>query len=128
MLGLGSLVLFFYPADFTPVCTREACLFRDAEAEFAALGAKLLGISADPPDKHRAFARKYGLSYPLLTDSGDLADRYRVKSPLGLGTRRVTYVVDPEGVIRGVFHHELRATKHVDEVRALLNELAGPNS
>ena len=124
MCARGPVVLFFYPADFTPVCTREACHFRDAQEELSTQGVQIVGISADPPENHRAFAQKYGLTYPLLTDKGDLADRYLVARPFGLRARRVTYVLDREGLVRGVFHHELRAKKHVQQVRKLLQALA----
>jgi peroxiredoxin Q/BCP len=123
MRAQGPVVLFFYPADFTPVCTKEACGFQAAQPDFAALGAQIVGISADPPQSHRKFAQRYGLDYSLVTDPGDLADRFGVARPFGLGTRRVTYVIDPEGIVRGAFHHELRAEKHLKQVSELLHKL-----
>jgi len=90
------LVLYFYPADFTPGCTREACGFRDAHAEFETVGARIVGVSKDPPKKHEAFRRRHGLGFTLLSDQDG-----RVHEAYGAGglvlNRRVTYVLDAEG-------------------------------
>src|SRR5438876_11796479 len=69
LLADGPIVLFFYPAAFTPGCTKESCYFRDLNAEFDAAGAKLIGISADAVEKQARFAEKYELPFPLLSDS-----------------------------------------------------------
>jgi peroxiredoxin Q/BCP len=121
LLSKGPLVLYFYPRDFTPVCTKEACLFRDAHQDLAQRGAQVVGVSADTGDSHKAFAEKHRLRFPLLSDPNrKLAKDYRATHPFGLGTQRVTYVIGQDGRIRGAFHHELRAQKHVDEVLTLL--------
>lgn len=121
LLANGPVVLYFYPRDFTPVCTKEACLFRDAHGELADRGAQVIGVSADTEQTHREFAGKHDLKFPLLSDPNrKLAKDYRAVHPFGLGTQRVTYVIGQDGHIRGAFHHELRAQKHVDEVLELL--------
>ncbi len=121
LLAEGPVVLYFYPSDFTPVCTKEACFFRDAHADLADRGARVVGVSSDTEASHRDFARKHGLNFPLLSDPDRrLARDYDAAHPLGLGTARVTYVIGPDGTIRGAFHHELRAKKHVDQVLDLL--------
>lgn len=121
LLANGPVVLYFYPRDFTPVCTKEACLFRDAHADLAAKGAQVVGVSTDTDETHRAFAEKHALEFPLLSDPNrKLAKDYKAAFPFGLGTQRVTYVIGTDRAIRGAFHHELSAQKHVDDVMALL--------
>ncbi|MDZ7775597.1 MAG: peroxiredoxin [Bacteroidales bacterium] len=104
-LGKQHLVLYFYPKDNTPGCTKEACTFRDWLKEFESLDAKVIGISADSVASHQAFAKKYQLNFTLLSDS-DKKVRKLLKVPsdiFGLLDGRVTYVVDKEGVIRHIF-------------------------
>lgn len=118
-----TLVLFFYPKDFTPVCTKEACLFRDSHAELAEQGVLVVGVSGDSPESHTRFASEHALPYPLLSDpERKIAQAYDLVRPLGLGVQRVTYVISKDGVIRGVLHHELRAGKHLEGVRKVLRE------
>ncbi len=121
LLSEGPVVLYFYPRDFTPGCTREACLFRDAFEDLAGLGATIVGVSSDDAESHRKFAARYALPFSLLSD-GDrrLARAYDIVWPLGLGARRVTFVIGRDGRIRGAFHHELSMARHVSEVKALL--------
>jgi peroxiredoxin Q/BCP len=123
----GAVVLYFYPKDFTPVCTREACYFRDAYEDLRGLGATVVGVSIDQDATHQAFARKYELPFSLVADQdGSLAKAYDVKALLRPMTKRVTYVIDQGRIIRGVFHYELRAQKHVDEVTRCLTALGRP--
>lgn len=122
--GKGPVVLYFYPKDFTRVCTQEACLFRDAHGELQGLGAEVIGVSLDDEETHRRFAEKYRLGFHLLADEDkSIARAFGVLRLFNLFTKRVTFVIDREGIIRGVFHHELSAQKHVDSVRALLATL-----
>jgi peroxiredoxin Q/BCP len=125
--GKKNVVLFFYPGDFTAVCTREACLFRDAESELADRDTVLVGVSKDDERSHEAFARKHALGYPLVSDQDHaLAKAWGVRSGLSgvVGWRkRVTFVVDKQGIVRGVIHAEIDAQKHVDEVRRVLATL-----
>ena len=126
--GKQNVVLFFYPADFTPVCTAEACLFRDVEADLADHDTVVIGISKDDAASHGKFAAKHGLRYPLLSDEDHaLAKAYGVRSGLtGLvgWRKRATFVIDKQGVVRGVVHHEIDAQKHLDQVRDVLLRLA----
>lgn len=93
------LVLYFYPGDFTWGCTREACRFRDALHELEDHDANLVGVSRDPPEKHARFRDEHDLPFTLLSDEdGRVAEAYGVDG--FLGTRRVTFVIGPEGVIR----------------------------
>lgn len=126
--GRKNVVLFFYPRDFTAVCTREVCAFRDAHAELAGLDAEILGISTDDKDRHAQFAEKHGVPYLLLSDvSGAIGKSYGVLSGLRglLGiAARVTYVIDKEGIIRGAVRSELNVPRHLEEVRKVLASLA----
>ncbi|MFW5925809.1 MAG: peroxiredoxin [Myxococcota bacterium] len=120
----GPVVLYFYPKDFTQVCTQEACLFRDAYADLKDEAAEVVGVSVDADDTHRRFAEKYDIGFPLLSDkSRRISKDYGVQRLFGLFTKRVTFVIDRERRIRGVFHHELSADKHVQDVRQCLASL-----
>jgi peroxiredoxin Q/BCP len=115
-LEQGPVVLFFYPMAFTPGCTRESCHFRDLAAEFSAVGAQRVGISADPVDKQRAFADKHDFDYPLLSDvDGTVAALFGVKRALPLlPNRRATFVIGTDSHILEVVTSELNMAKHAD--------------
>ncbi|NEW46411.1 peroxiredoxin [Nocardia cyriacigeorgica] len=122
----GPLVLFFYPAANTPVCTAEACHFRDLAEEFAAAGASCAGISADAVDTQAGFAGKQRLEYPLLSDpDGVVAQQFGVKRGL-LGklapVKRQTFVIDKDRTVLTVITGELRANVHADEALRFLRE------
>ncbi|TLG13490.1 peroxiredoxin [Nocardia cyriacigeorgica] len=126
LLAGGPLVLFFYPAANTPVCTAEACHFRDLAEEFAAVGASCAGISADAVDTQAGFADKQRLGYPLLSDSdGVVAQQFGVKRGL-LGklapVKRQTFVIDTDRTVLTVITGELRANVHADEALKFLRE------
>jgi peroxiredoxin Q/BCP len=113
MLGRGPLILFFYPADFTPVCTREACLFRDAYAELAAAGFCVAGISPNTSESHGRFRAAHGLGYPLLADPGKTAIKaYGVDGPFGFGVRRATFLIGADGRIEDAVRADLRLGPH----------------
>ena len=125
VLGKGAVVLFFYPKDATPGCTREACSFRDAGADFLAAGALVAGISSDDGASHQRFAAQHGLDYPLLEDAGG-ALRKEVgvpRSMLGLVDGRVTYVLDKTGIVRHVFESMLGVYQHVEEALVIARSL-----
>jgi thioredoxin-dependent peroxiredoxin len=116
-LGKGYLVIYFYPKDDTPGCTKEACSFRDNYQEFVNSGTQVIGISADPVEKHSAFIEKYNLPFTLLSDSDNTVRlQFGVKPDFfGMIPGRVTFIVNAEGKIVHVFKSQLNATKHVDE-------------
>lgn len=121
LLETGPVVLYFYPKDFTRVCTKEACVFRDAHEELAEQGVTVVGVSIDTEDAHRRFSERHGLPFHLLSDvSRRIARDYDALRWMGLIAKRVTYVIAPDRRILGVFHHETSATRHLDDVRALL--------
>lgn len=110
-------ILYFYPKDDTPGCTAEACSFRDAYAELRDLEAEVIGVSADSPESHLAFAKRYDLPFTLLSDENNEV-RKMLGVPggmFGLLPGRVTYVVDANGVVTHIFDSQLQAKKHVKE-------------
>lgn len=113
----APLVIYFYPKDDTPGCTREACGFRDDFEDFNDLGAEIFGISSDSPKSHKRFAEKYKLNFTLLSDSKKEVEKlFGVKRNLfGLLLERVTFVVDKEGIVRHIFNSQFEAKKHVKE-------------
>lgn len=124
LLGDRPAVVFFYPKDGSPVCTAEACAFRDAYEEFAEAGAQVVGISGDSPERHRRFADRHGLNFRLLSDpEGKARQAFGVAKTMGVMPGRVTYVIDRGGAIRHVFRSQLSAGRHVKEALAGLKEL-----
>ena len=120
-LGKKPVVLFFYPKDDTPGCTKEACAFRDDYEEFGKLDAEVIGISSDSVESHRGFASKHDLPFTLLSDEGGMVRKlYGVPNTFGLFPGRVTYVIDEEGVVRHVFSSQLGVEKHVEEALKVL--------
>lgn len=111
------LVIYFYPKDDTPGCTREACGFRDQFEVFQEAGAKIFGISADSPKSHLKFIERYRLPFSLLSDQDKKVQKqFGVSSSLfGLLPGRVTFIIDREGIIRKVFNSQFQASKHVEE-------------
>lgn len=124
MIGKRPVVLFFYPKDDTPICTKEACAFRDAYETFSAAGAEVIGISSDSAASHRAFAARHKLPFLLASDAdGSLRKAFGVPKTLGLFPGRVTYVIDRDGIVRLVFSAQLASQDHVtkalDAVKAI---------
>lgn len=112
--GKSALVLFFYPKDGTPMCTQEACAFRDSYEQFVEAGAEVIGVSGDSGANHRAFAQQHRLSFPLVSDAdGLLRKEFVVPKALGLFPGRVTYVIDQAGIIRKIFSAQFAADEHV---------------
>lgn len=134
MVTLESLrgkvvVLYFYPKDDTPGCTKEACAFRDLQAEFAAAGAVIYGVSRDSVASHGKFASKFGLTFPLLADEDEsICQAYGViqeKMSYGkksIGLVRTTYIINSEGRIGKVFPN-VKVDGHVDSVLAAVHEV-----
>jgi peroxiredoxin Q/BCP len=122
--GNHAVVLYFYPKDGTPVCTKEACSFRDAFEEFARAGAIVIGVSADPPERHRIFAEQQRLPFLLVSDrDGSLRKAYGVPKTLGILPGRVTFVIDQAGIVRHVFTALFSAERHVDEALKVVQGL-----
>jgi thioredoxin-dependent peroxiredoxin len=127
ILAEKNLVLYFYPRDFTLVCTREACGFRDSYAELSSGDTEVVGVSVDDAPTHDRFALEHGITFPLVPDpQRELARRYGATSlmrdVLGLSAR-ITYVIDRSARISAVFDSALRASQHVDGARAAIQRL-----
>jgi peroxiredoxin Q/BCP len=123
--GKKNVVVYFYPKDDTPGCTRESCAFRDHYAAFSDAGAEVIGISSDSERSHKAFAEKHRLPFTLLADvGGKVRAAFRVPRTAGLLPGRVTYVIDKDGVIRHAFSSQLEAARHVDEAQEVLRRLS----
>jgi len=127
------VVLYFYPRDDTPGCTREACAFRDRTADLTALGARLLGVSPDDVTSHEKFRDKFHLNFPLLAaTTHKVAAKYgawREKVSFGnktMGIQRSTFLIDAEGIIRKVWK-KVEVAGHDNEVLAALTELQEQN-
>jgi thioredoxin-dependent peroxiredoxin len=115
LLGIGTLVLYFYPADFTPGCTREACQFRDIHAELVHVGMRVVGVSPQSPERHAKFREKYILPFMLLSDmEKSVIKMYQVNGPLGIGVRRATFLIDPSRRIRDVLLADFAISKHTE--------------
>jgi thioredoxin-dependent peroxiredoxin len=124
--GKSEVVLFFYPKDNTPVCTAEACSFRDSYEAFREAGAEVIGVSADSVESHRRFAGRHRLPFRLLSDAdGALRARYGVPRTLGLFPGRVTYLIDRRGIVRHVFSSQFQPARHVEEALRVLKQMHG---
>jgi peroxiredoxin Q/BCP len=122
IIGKQPVVIYFYPKDDTPGCTKEACKFRDEFEVFNDLNAKVIGISSDDVASHKKFAKKYHLPFTLLADTKKQVRRlFGVpKSTLGLLPGRVTYIVNKKGLIIYIFNSQFGAEKHIEEaIKAL---------
>jgi len=119
-----NVVLYFYPKDDTPGCTKEACSFRDNLQPIRSLGAEIVGVSLDSVESHRKFATKYGLSFPLISDEEKrIATAYGVLKDTKTSTNRVTFLIDTKGKVAKIFP-KVDVTKHTEEVVAALKELS----
>ncbi len=120
----GPIVLFFYPAAMTPGCTKESCHFRDMAAEFAAVGAQRVGISADAVEKQREFSNKYTFDFPLLSDPDrSVAAAFGVKRKVGiLKVKRSTFVIDSERKVLAVVSSEFSMNDHADKALEVLRK------
>ncbi len=124
-VGKKNLVLFFYPKDDSPGCTREACYFRDTKAEFEKRNAVILGVSLDTEASHQRFQEKHSLNFPLISDKGKALSRMFGVLRLGglLLLKRVTFVIDRDGLIRKVIRSETNMHTHVDAALEALDKL-----
>lgn len=131
LLQKGPLILYFYPADFTPGCTKEACAFRDLHADILAVGLQVVGVSPQDGDSHRRFREEHNLPFTLLSDEDKVAIKmYDVDGPFGIGVRRVTYLLNQGRKIQGAMQADVLINKHREfiEKAIILRETAGLKS
>jgi peroxiredoxin Q/BCP len=126
--GKKTVILYFYPKDDTPGCTREACDFRDLAAEFEKHNTAILGISTDPLDSHHRFREKYHLPFPLLADEDAAISKlygvYKQKNVYGkksLGIERTTFVIDKTGRIATIYP-KVKVEGHIQELLGFVGE------
>lgn len=123
IIGKGPIVLYFYPKDNTPGCTKEACGIRDSFAEFKGLKATVFGVSFDSVESHKKFIAKYKLPFVLLADTDKkIATAYGVAGPHSLVPSRVTFIIGKDGKIARVFP-KVSPAEHATELRQALAEL-----
>ena len=121
LLADGPVVLYFYPADFTPGCTKEACSFRDLHQELLRAKLRIVGVSPQDVESHRRFADRHHLNFLLLADPDkSVVKAYDLDGPLGFGVRRGTYLIGSDGRIRDSVLADLRIGAHEDFVRAAI--------
>ncbi len=125
VLGKKNLVIYFYPKDDSPGCTKQACSFRDQFDVFNQANAMIIGISSQSVESHKKFAEKHRLNYTLLSDENN-----QVRKLLGVPTNliglisgRVTYVTNKEGKVVYIFNSQIQAEKHVEEALNILKKL-----
>jgi thioredoxin-dependent peroxiredoxin len=128
LLRRGPLILYFYPADFTPGCTREACAIRDLHTEIEQSGLEVAGVSPQSPDSHLRFREKHRLPFTLLSDPDKFVIRmYDLQGPLGIGVRRGTYLIDQARYIRSAVLADFRISLHEDFIHKAVALSAATN-
>lgn len=128
LLQTGPIILYFYPADFTPGCTREACAFRDIHDDILSVGLRVVGVSPQDQDSHIKFKEEHNLPFTLICDPDKIAIKmYGVDGPLGMGVRRVTYLITQGQKIQDALCADIKIDKHKGfiERAVVLRESAG---
>ena len=128
LLQDGPLILYFYPADFTPGCTKEACSIRDIHTDIQAVGLQVAGVSPQDVDSHVRFRDEYELPFVLLSDPDKTAIKmYDVDGPFGVGVRRATFLINQDRVIQDAVMADVRIGRHQEfiERAIVLRETAG---
>jgi thioredoxin-dependent peroxiredoxin len=119
LLAEGPVVVYFYPADFTPGCTKEACGIRDMHDDIAAAGMRVVGISPQDGASHARFRDRYKLPFTLLADPDKTVIKaWGVDGPLGIGVRRATFLVGQDGLVRDAVLADIRIGRHEEFIRA----------
>jgi peroxiredoxin Q/BCP len=122
--GKKNIVIYFYPEDESPGCTKEACSFRDNYEYFKDLGAEVIGVNAGNIESHKKFAEHYNLPFILLSDKeNEVRKLYGVPSTLGLIPGRETYIIDKQGIVRHIFSSQFKPEKHIIEALNVLKSL-----
>ena len=128
LLQAGPLILYFYPADFTPGCTKEACAIRDIHQDIAAVGLQVAGVSPQDAASHARFRKEHDLPFILLSDPEKIVTKmYDVDGPLGIGVRRATFLIGQDRNIHDAMLADIRISRHKEfiEKAIILRETAG---
>ena len=124
----SAVILYFYPADFTPGCTKEACSIRDIHNDIQSVGLEVIGISPQDAESHKRFQEEHNLPFTLICDPDKIAVRmYDADGPMGFGVRRITYLVSQGQRIQGALCADLKIGKHEEFIKRaiVLRETAG---
>jgi peroxiredoxin Q/BCP len=123
-IGKTNVVVYFYPKDESYGCTKEACSFRDNYEDFKEAGAEVIGISSDDEASHRGFAANHKLPFILLSDKDKkVSSLYGVGKTMGILPGRVTFIIDKQGFIRGIYSSQVSFEKHVEEALEVLRKI-----
>ena len=128
LLEDGPLILYFYPADFTPGCTKEACSIRDVHGDIKSVGLQVVGVSPQDGASHSKFREEHDLPFTLLSDIDKVAIKmYDVDGPFGVGVRRVTYLISQGKKIQSAVQADVLVNRHKEfiEKAVMLREAAG---
>ncbi|MGD8533530.1 MAG: peroxiredoxin [Gammaproteobacteria bacterium] len=118
LLTEGPVLLYFYPADFTPGCTKEACDIRDMHEDISDVGIRVIGISPQDENSHTRFRQKHRLPFTLLADTDKSVVRaFGADGPLGIGVRRATFLIDSDQTVRDVVVADVRIGRHTEFIR-----------
>lgn len=131
LLQDGPLIVYFYPADFTPGCTKEACSIRDIHTDIQGVGLNVVGISPQDEDSHRKFRDEHNLPFTLLSDPEKVAIKmYDVDGPFGVGVRRATFLISQDRKIKDAIMADVRVARHTEFIQkaVILRETAGLKS
>lgn len=131
LLQNGPLILYFYPADFTPGCTKEACSIRDIHNDIQSVGLQVAGVSPQDQDSHKRFRDEHDLPFVLLSDPDKVAIKmYDVDGPFGVGVRRATFLINQDRTIQDAMLADVRIGRHKEfiEKAVILRETAGLKS
>ena len=124
LLAKGSLILYFYPADFTPGCTAEACDIRDMYPDIKAVNAHVVGVSPQTAETHRRFKAKYELPFPLMADQDKTVIKaFGVNGPMGFGVRRVTFLINEEKRIVDRVIADFAIKRHAQFIEHVIKDL-----
>jgi thioredoxin-dependent peroxiredoxin len=125
LVSNGDLILYFYPADFSPVCTAEACAFRDSYEGVSDIGAQIVGISPQSVSSHKQFSRRFSLPFPLLSDSRkEVIRAYGVDGPLSFGVKRATFLINSAMIIENRVVSDLFVGSHLNLLKKTLRRAA----
>lgn len=124
LLGKGPVLLYFYPADFTPICTAQACAFRDRQDALTSASVQIVGVSPQSESSHQRFADAYDLGFPLIPDQNKrIIKAYGVDGPFGIGVRRATYLIGTDGLIQDRVISDLFVGSHTDFIKSAIETI-----
>lgn len=118
LLSGGNLILYFYPADFSPGCTAEACTFRDNYEDIQDVGARIVGISPQGVTSHARFSKRFSIPFPLLSDPRkQVVKAYGVNGPMGFGVRRGTFLINEQGIVQNRVVSDISINSHTKLIK-----------